>query len=133
MYVWTKENFHRTYEKYSDLVYRLCLLYLKNESDAKDGLQDIFLKLWEKKPSFKNEQHTQAWLIRTTKNYCLDILKGSWPEKYREVLYLYYYEEYSIREISKLNGRKESTIQSRLAAARQKLKKILEKGESDFI
>ena len=141
-------------------------LYLKNESDAKDGLQDIFLKLWEKKPSFKNEQHTQAWLIRTTKNYCLDILKGSWhkkrvrfepkefaeksspqetagenlfdvittlPEKYREVLYLYYYEEYSIREISKLNGRKESTIQSRLAAARQKLKKILEKGESDFI
>lgn len=55
------------------------------------------------------------------------------PEKYREVLYLYYYEEYSIREISKLNGRKESTIQSRLAAARQKLKKILEKGESDFI
>jgi len=166
MYVWTKENFHRTYEKYSDLVYRLCLLYLKNESDAKDGLQDIFLKLWEKKPSFKNEQHTQAWLIRTTKNYCLDILKGSWhkkrvrfeprefaeksspqetagenlfdvittlPEKYREVLYLYYYEEYSIREISKLNGRKESTIQSRLAAARQKLKKILEKGESDCI
>lgn len=81
MYVWTKENFHRTYEKYSDLVYRLCLLYLKNESDAKDGLQDIFLKLWEKKPSFKNEQHTQAWLIRTTKNYCLDILKGSWHKK----------------------------------------------------
>ena len=55
------------------------------------------------------------------------------PEKYKTVLYLYYYEEYSIREISKLNGRKESTIQSRLAAARQKLKKILEKGESDFI
>ena len=51
----------------------------------------------------------------------------------RIILYLYYYEEYSIREISKLNGRKESTIQSRLAAARQKLKKILEKGESDFI
>ena len=156
MYVWTKENFHRTYEKYSDLVYRLCLLYLKNESDAKDGLQDIFLKLWEKKPSFKNEQHTQAWLIRTTKNYCLDILKGSWhkkrvrfepkefaeksspqetagenlfdvittlPEKYREVLYLYYYEEYSCKEIAEMMQKKESTVRSLLKRGREALQK----------
>ena len=46
------------------------------------------------------------------------------PVKYREVLYLYYYEEYSIREISELLSRKESTIQTQLAAARQKLKNI---------
>ena len=49
------------------------------------------------------------------------------PVKYREVLYLYYYEEYSIREISELLSRKESTIQTQLAAARQKLKNILGK------
>ena len=42
---WTKETFHSAYETYSTMVYRLCMLYLKNESDAKDALQDIFLKI----------------------------------------------------------------------------------------
>lgn len=44
------------------------------------------------------------------------------PQKYREVLYLYYYEEYSVKEIGIMLKRKESTIQSRLAAGRNKLK-----------
>ena len=51
------------------------------------------------------------------------------PAKDREVLYLYYYEEYSIKEISQIIRRKESTIQSRLAAARRRLKGILDRGE----
>ncbi len=42
--------------------------------------------------------------------------------KQKEALYLYYYEEYSIREISQMLHRKESTIQSQLAAARKKIK-----------
>lgn len=44
--------------------------------------------------------------------------------KYREVLYLYYFEEYAVKEISKILHRKESTIQSQLAAARKNLKKF---------
>ena len=134
-------------------------VHLKNESDAKDALQDIFLKIWEKKPVFQNEMHCRAWLIQTTKHHCLDLLKSSWfkkrvayepddrgekektqedrllekiqmlPAKDREVLYLYYYEEYSIKEISQIIRRKESTIQSRLAAARRRLKGILDRGE----
>lgn len=39
---WTKDYFHEKYECYCDMVYRICMLYLKNESDARDGLQDIF-------------------------------------------------------------------------------------------
>ena len=42
MYVWTKENFHRTYEKYSDLVYRLCLLYLKTKATQKTACKIFF-------------------------------------------------------------------------------------------
>ena len=150
---WTKDYFHEKYECYCDMVYRICMLYLKNESDARDGLQDIFLKMWEKQPVFENASHEKAWLISTTKHYCLDVLKSSWhkkrvaldinreimsdereqeypvldeilklPQKYREVLYLYYYEEYSVKEIGIMLKRKESTIQSRLAAGRNKLK-----------
>jgi RNA polymerase sigma-70 factor (ECF subfamily) len=90
-----------------------------------------------------------------TRNHCKDVLKAFWrrkvdfgelpeivgaeqahsslyaqiaqlPAKYREVLYLYYYEEYSIREMSALLHRKESTIQTQLAAARKRLRKKLE-------
>ena len=55
------------------------------------------------------------------------------PEKYRLPIHLYYYEEYSVKEISNLTARKESTIQSRLAAARQKLKSMLEESKGDPI
>ena len=49
------------------------------------------------------------------------------PEKYSEILYLYYYEGYKAKEISKLLHINESTIQTRLSDGRKKLKKILEK------
>lgn len=45
------------------------------------------------------------------------------PVKFRESMYLYYYEGYSVREISRILGRKESTIQSQLAAGREKLRR----------
>lgn len=44
------------------------------------------------------------------------------PEKYKITLYLYYFEEYSVKEISKLLNRKESTIQSQLSRGRERLK-----------
>ena len=44
------------------------------------------------------------------------------PRKYRVVIYLYYYEEYSVREIADILGKKESTVQTELWRARQKLK-----------
>lgn len=48
------------------------------------------------------------------------------PHKYRVVLYLYYYEGYSVRELSGILHIKESTLQTQLADGRKKLKKIME-------
>lgn len=45
--------------------------------------------------------------------------------KYREVTYLYYYEEYSIKEIAKLLHISETAIQTRLMRAREKLREQL--------
>lgn len=44
------------------------------------------------------------------------------PAKYRHVVYLYYYEEYSIREMADILKTKESTLQTRLMRARTLLK-----------
>jgi RNA polymerase sigma-70 factor (ECF subfamily) len=41
-------------------------------------------------------------------------------------VYLYYYEEYTIREIAKILGEREGTTRSRLSRARKKLRAIME-------
>lgn len=137
-------------------VYRLALLYFKNVPDAEDAVQSIFLKVAEKHPAFDDEAHENAWFITVTRNYCKDTFKSFWrrsvslgdlpdapdglpegtgvaecilrlPDKYRELLYLYYYEGYSVKELSALLSRKESTLQTQLSDARKKLKRLLEK------
>lgn len=50
------------------------------------------------------------------------------PEKYREVIHLFYYEDYSIIQISKILHKKESTIRSLLHRARNLLKESLKEG-----
>jgi len=54
------------------------------------------------------------------------------PEKYRVLVHLFYYEDYSVKEISKILDRKESTIKTQLYRARQLLKRKL-KGEYDYV
>ena len=49
----------------------------------------------------------------------------SLPEKYRLVIHLYYYEEYSQKEIAQVLHIKESSVSSRLTRGRAKLKKML--------
>ena len=49
------------------------------------------------------------------------------PERYRSVIYLYYYEEYPIREIAEILDIRETTVQTRLMRARGKLKSRLQK------
>lgn len=53
------------------------------------------------------------------------------PEKYRLPIHLYYYEEYSVREIAEILQRKESAVQTQLQRGREKIRKLLtEKGVS---
>lgn len=49
----------------------------------------------------------------------------SLPEKYRTVLNLFYYEEYSVREIGELLGIRVSAVTTRLSRAREMLKQKL--------
>ena len=55
----------------------------------------------------------------------------SLEKKYREVIYLYYYEGYKADEISKLLHKNTNTIYSLLSRAREKLKILLGGEEID--
>lgn len=52
------------------------------------------------------------------------------PDKYKTAIHLYYYEEYSVKEISAIEGCTESAVKSQLSRARQMLKSILEEEDS---
>lgn len=54
------------------------------------------------------------------------------PKKYRIVIHLYYYEDYSIKEISKILDIKETTIQTQLQRAREMIKKKLVEGGGEL-
>lgn len=61
----------------------------------------------------------------------LFLLVMALPEKYRVPLYLYYYEDYPVKEVAALTGVKESTVQTRLQRARERLKTALTRQEED--
>lgn len=62
--------------QYADMVLRLCMVYLKNKSDAEDTFQNVFLKYALHSGSFESREHEKAWLIRVTVNACKDNLKS---------------------------------------------------------
>lgn len=53
------------------------------------------------------------------------------PEKYRDVIHLFYYEELSVKEIAQITGRGQSTVTSQLTRGRELLRKSLRE-EYDF-
>lgn len=63
------------YVKYSDMLYRISLMQLKNADDAMDAVQDVFLKYIKKNLIFSSEEHEKAWFIRSTINQCRDIYR----------------------------------------------------------
>ncbi|MCQ2465212.1 MAG: sigma-70 family RNA polymerase sigma factor [Oscillospiraceae bacterium] len=151
-------DFAQTVEKYSDNIYRIALVHTSNESDAKDVVQDTFLKYvtyLKKGGTFNSDEHEKAWLIRVTLNRCTD-LKRSWvsksseisdeilppvefrssdndvldavnklPEKYKNVIHLFYFEDYSLNEICVILKMNLNTVKTNLSRGRSILRKSL--------
>lgn len=49
---------------------------LQNEEEAKDVLQDIYLKLWQKRDDLQKIENMEAFALRMTRNRCLDVIRG---------------------------------------------------------
>lgn len=138
-------------DTYGNRILRLAYSYLHNEQDAEEVLQDTLLKYLQVAPAFESDEHQKAWLLRVASNLSKnritynkirhtdeldetliaeerEDLSFVWeaikqlPQKYREVIHLYYYEGYSTSDIARILGRKESTIRSDLRRGREQLK-----------
>ncbi len=143
------------YERHADNIYRLCYSYTKNPEDARDALQNTFVKLMKTEKEFDSVEHEKAWLIVTAGNTCKDMLKSFWnrkvtvddqaflnisvcdedrdlleavlslPLKYRIALYLHYYEGYTSAEIGRLMKKGDGTVRGYLSRGREILKERL--------
>jgi RNA polymerase sigma factor (sigma-70 family) len=151
----SEEEANRVVEQYANLVRRICFLHLKNHADVEDIFQTVFLKYVLYSGTFESDAHEKAWFIRVTINACKDILKSffrqknvpldliaeaavaeqgdrqlltavlSLQKKYKDVIYLHYFEGYSAAEIARILGENENTIYSRMSRARKLLKEQL--------
>ena len=72
----SEQEVNNAIEQYSDMVLRLCTVYLKNHSDAEDIFQTVFLKYTLYDKPFQSPDHEKAWLIRVTVNACKDLIKS---------------------------------------------------------
>lgn len=150
---------HETVEKYFDTVYRLALSQTRDKNHADDVVQEVFLRYIKTDKVFESEEHIKAWLIRVTVNCSKSVFTGSWfkktvplsqelvfetpeksdvyyavadlPKKYRTVIHLFYYEDYSVKEIAECLEINESTVKSQLHRGRELLKSKL-KGGCDY-
>ena len=64
------------YDKYKSLVYNLALNYSTNKEDAEEITQDVFITVFKKMSSFRNESKIETWIFRVTINKSLDYLKA---------------------------------------------------------
>ena len=124
--------------EYGTQLLRLCTLYLKDCALAEDAVQDTFLKAW--KAGVCDPESGKPWLGRRVDAKILESLTVedgsnaddtlpraimSLPRKYREVILLYYYQGFRLREISDILLISPETAATRLSRARAKLKPLL--------
>lgn len=152
-----QDEMQRVVEEYSSSLLRAAYSLLKNREDSEDAVQETFLRYMEKAPVFTSREHEKAWLLRVAVNISKNHLSSAWfrkrtdlkedipaleqeeqevlesvlklPAKYRTVIHLYYYEGYSLSEISQILRSPLSTITTRLSRARKKLAILLKEDD----
>ena len=135
---------------HGDNLLRLCFLYLHDRMLAEDAVQETFLRAYRAYGRFRGDSSEKTWLTRIAVNVCKstlrreqplplsDVSEGSYeaqfrddtvlqavfalPNKLREVVLLYYFQELSTPEIAKMLHLPRNVITARLSRARTRLK-----------
>ena len=123
---------------------------LRNEKDCEDAVQTAILTAYEKLGTLKQEQCFKTWLVRILINVCNKQLRSaakttelhdtdissdsakasteirmaieSLPVNIRQVVVLYYIEQFAIKEIKQILKIPEGTVKSRLSKGRELMK-----------
>lgn len=166
-------DFEKLYEENYKMVYYVCLKFFKNEEDAEDMTQNIFIKAFDKISTLSDINKFTPWIRQIANRECINELQrrgrftfsdenvtneelnlvddkqktpeeivveddvrdiileiiNKLPQDQRIAIYLYYYQDMTVKEISEVFNCPEQTTRSRLAYARKNMKKEIEKLE----
>ena len=138
------------FHRYRDDVYRLAVNYTSSPREAEDVSRSVFLKLVAREDLTPGTE--RDFLMQATADECRSLLRsGGWkravkdiflspktdkppqgvlrlPPKYRVVMYLRYYEDFTTGEIARLLKIPQSTAAARLSRGRGLLGQQLRKG-----
>lgn len=75
--------FEALYRTHAPAVFALCRRMLGDEQQARELLQDVFVRAWERLPSFRGESSLATWLHRLGVNAVLERLRSTKREAAR--------------------------------------------------
>lgn len=140
-----------------DHMFRIAFSFLHNASYAQDAVGETIVRAFECRNQLRNKESGRAWLMRILMNESRKLLKkqarfvayerdvegdcevykvdeegvleyvSGLPLKFREVTFLYYFERFSVSEISSILGISQGTVKSRLSRSRDKLYNMMVK------
>jgi len=63
------------FERYAPQVYQFSLSYLKNEADSEELVQDVFLKIWEKRETLDESKNLKSFIFKIAVNTIYDFIR----------------------------------------------------------
>ena len=154
----TADGFTSAVKQIERLLFAASYAILGNSDACADVVQGALLKAWESRTSLRNTALFKSWMVQIVQNESVNYLRrkpnlpldedipysdepsakldvkraiNRLPEKARLVAMLYYFERYSVSDISDLLDLPEGTIHSRLSRAREQLRKELPDYENE--
>lgn len=165
------EAFDLLVEQFKEKVFRLVFSMLRNETQAEDTTQDVFVKIWKNLASYHGGASLSTWIYTITRNTCLtelkkrasrptvslhdpdmqeghgipelqsndrecgldadvDLLLAELPEKYRQVITLFYLEQKAYEEVAAMLGIPLGTVKTLLFRAKKELARIASRREN---
>jgi RNA polymerase sigma-70 factor, ECF subfamily len=67
--------FMKLFQQYEEDIYRMAYVYLKNESDALDVVQEVAYRSFKKIDTLKNPNYLKTWLIRIAITCSIDLIR----------------------------------------------------------
>jgi RNA polymerase sigma-70 factor (family 1) len=72
--MFAKLRYQKCVLEHKDRVFRYAYYTLRDAADAEDAAQEVFIKLWRKFDSV-NPLKVKSWLMSTTHNHCIDVIR----------------------------------------------------------
>ena len=70
-----KSAYQELFERYAPRIYKFSLSYLKNKTDSEELVQEVFLKIWEKREMLDHSKNIKSFIFKIAVNTSYDFIR----------------------------------------------------------